>query len=216
MTARGLQVLAVSLLLLGGARGLSDWVYDRAANQKAAQLIAAANNGTSHIAPSTTKPSQTAFEDYTVPALNPRYIYIPRLNITAIVRRLGTTPDNEIATPDNVYDAGWYQGSSRPGQPGAMIVDGHVSSWTTHGVFYGLDALRPGDDIHITRGNGSVVTYTVVKSMTYPADKVDMATVLTPVTKTRPGLSLITCTGDIIPGTNDFNKRIVVFASLAS
>ncbi|HEU4967085.1 MAG TPA: class F sortase, partial [Candidatus Saccharimonadales bacterium] len=119
MTARGLQVLAVSLLLLGGARGLSDWVYDRAANQKAAQLIAAANNGTSHIAPSTTKPSQTAFEDYTVPALNPRYIYIPRLNITAIVRRLGTTPDNEIATPDNVYDAGWYQGSSRPGQPGA-------------------------------------------------------------------------------------------------
>lgn len=141
---------------------------------------------------------------------------IPKLNVTAIVRRLGTTPSGEMVTPDNVYDAGWYQGSSRPGQPGAMVLDGHISSWTTHGIFYGLNTLRPGDAIHITRGDGSIVTYLVSKSITYNADQVDMAAVFAPVAKNRPGLNLVSCTGDVVAGTNEFDKRIVIFATLAS
>jgi len=30
----------------------------------------------------------------------------------------------------------------------------------------------------------------------------------------KPGLNLISCVGDVIPGTSEFNERIVVFATL--
>jgi hypothetical protein len=38
-----------------------------------------------------------------------------------------------------------------------------------------------------------------------------MAEAMAPVVSGKQGLNLITCTGDVIPGTNHFNERIVVF-----
>jgi hypothetical protein len=39
-----------------------------------------------------------------------------------------------------------------------------------------------------------------------------MSALLSPINAGKPGLNLITCTGDVIKGTNDFTERIVVFA----
>jgi sortase (surface protein transpeptidase) len=94
-----------------------------------------------------------------------------------------------------------------------MLIDGHISSWTARGVFYGLKELKPGDALQIVRGDGVIFNYLVVKSQTYPASNVDMAAALTPVTPGTPGLNLISCSGDVIPGTSNFNERIVVFAA---
>ena len=106
--------------------------------------------------------------------------------------------------------------SSEPGQPGAVLIDGHVSSWTAHGVFYGIKTLVAGDVIQIQRGDGSVFTYKVVRSQIYPAGSVNMAQAMTAVVAGQPGLNLITCTGDVIPGTSQFNQRIIVFAEQVS
>src|ERR1019366_6494106 len=125
----------------------------------------------------------------------------------------GVTTTGALATPSNIYNAAWYNESAAPGQPGAMLVDGHVSSWTAHGVFYGLDTLAAGDKIQVERGDGQIFNYQVIKSEVYNSDDVDMNAAITPVDLTKPGLNLITCAGDVIPGTSEFNKRIIVFAS---
>jgi sortase (surface protein transpeptidase) len=95
-----------------------------------------------------------------------------------------------------------------------MLIDGHVSSWTAHGIFYGIKNLIPGDIIKIQRGDGTVFVYNVVRSQVYQSGNVDMTSAMSPVTPGQPGLNLITCTGDVIPGTSEFNERIVVYATL--
>ncbi len=122
------------------------------------------------------------------------------------------TSSGAIGTPNNVYDTDWYNGSSLPGQPGAMLIDGHVSSWTTPGVFYSIKSLLAGDDIQLERGDGTMFTYKVVSTQIYQSSNVDMKAALNPITPGKPGLNLITCTGNVLAGTNEFNERVVVFS----
>lgn len=172
---------------------------------------------TSSAAPSSKKPGAAQVAAYTVPPLNPKYIAIPSIGIANTpILKLGLLPSGAIATPDNVYETGWYEASGLPGQSGAMFVYGHVSSWTADGIFYNLKELKPGDDVSITRGDNKVYVYEVVSSRVYPYNNVDMSQVLAPINATQPGLNLMTCTGQIIKGTSEFNERLVVFTSLVS
>lgn len=167
-------------------------------------------------APQTIKPTPSAFNSYQVPALDPRYISIPKINVKAIVTAAGLTSNGAIGTPNNVFNTAWYNRSSKPGQPGAVLIDGHVSSWTTNGVFYNLRMLSVGDSIQIERGDGTIITYTVAKVQTYTAEAINMAKILAPIDPAKPGLNLITCAGDVIKGTNEFDKRIVVYSTQTS
>ena len=172
---------------------------------------------TSRSAPSSAKPSARAVASYTVPSDNPKYIAIPAIGVGKTrVLRLGLTSAGAIAVPNNIYDTGWYDNSSLPGRLGAMFIYGHVSSWTADGVFYNLKQLKPGAKVVITRGDNKVFTYQVVSSKVYPYDHVDMNQVLSPVDSGKPGLNLMTCTGAVIRGTSEFNKRLVVFTRLVN
>jgi sortase (surface protein transpeptidase) len=179
---------------------------------KVSALSKSTGQGDGSSVPGTVKPSDSAVRNYTVAPDLPRYIKIPKLGVNARVMQAGVKSDGSLGTPSNVYDAAWYMGSSKPGQPGAMLIDGHVSSWTTHGVFYGLKRLVAGDIIQVQRGDGQLFAYKVVKTQTYPDSGVDMQAAVRPVTPGKPGLNLITCTGRVKPGTNEFNQRIIVFA----
>jgi sortase A len=172
---------------------------------------------TSKSAPSSVKPSTQAVASYSVPPNNPKYIAIPAIGIpNTPILKLGLTSSGAIAVPDNVYDTGWYDGSSLPGQSGAMFIYGHVSSWTADGIFYNLKKLKTGDSITITRGDNKTYTYQVVATKVYPYTNVDMSQVLAPVNSNKPGLNLMTCTGTVIKGTSEFNERLVVFTSLVN
>ncbi len=171
--------------------------------------------GTNESAPSSAKPSAQTIASYKVAPDVPKYINIPAINIPATrVMQLGLAKNNQIAVPGNIYDAGWYNQSAKPGQPGAMFIYGHVSSWQANGIFYNLKKLKPGDKVTVTRGDDKTFTYQVVSSKTYPYNAVDMNQVLAPVDPSKPGLNLMTCTGQIIKGTSEFNERLVVFTSL--
>jgi sortase (surface protein transpeptidase) len=189
---------------------------DHAANVIASHDVALANQGKPSPAPATVRPSPKTVANYTVPASHPRYLSIPSLGIKTQVLAVGLTSAHAIGTPSNVYDTAWYDATTLPGQPGATLIDGHVSSWTTHGVFYNLKSLVPGDSINIQTGDGNTYTYLVVKTQIYAAADVDVNSLLKPVDPTKSGLNLITCTGDVIKGTSSFDKRVVVYASLSS
>ena len=168
-------------------------------------------------APSSAKPAPKTVAAYTVPPLDPKYIAIPAINlVNTPVVRLGLLKSGAIATPDNIYNAGWYDASSRPGQAGAMFIYGHVSNWTADGAFYNLKKLHPGNTVTIIRGDNQTYTYRVISSKIYPYDKVDMSQVLAPINANVPGLNLMTCTGQVIQGTSEFNERLVVFTELVS
>ena len=162
--------------------------------------------------PSTDKITPSAYDRYTVAADLPRYILIPKIGVQAIVEQLGVTTTNQLESPSNIYQAGWYTGSAKPGQPGAMVIDGHVASWSTQGVFYNLSSLKAGDKIAIERGDGTILNYEVVKTQVWNVADVDMQAVQQPINPTKPGLNLITCTGSVTPETSEFNQRLVIFA----
>ena len=212
--------LAVALVLFSLYTSINTLLTNRHATQAVNQLSkksavnlpdSSSNTPASNV-PSTTKPAG-GLAAYTVAPDLPRYISIPRLGVHARVTAVGMLSDGSLKAPGNVYDTGWYTKSAKPGKDGAMLIDGHVSSWTTKGVFYGLKNLQPGDKIEIERGDGVKFTYSVVRSQTYSQGSVDMNAAMNPVDLSKPGLNLITCTGQVIPGTSEFNKRVVVFAS---
>ncbi|MHB1864834.1 MAG: class F sortase [Candidatus Saccharimonadales bacterium] len=161
---------------------------------------------------STAKITASTLASYTVAANLPRYLFIPKLNVDARVLAVGLTANNAVGTPNDVYDTAWYDGSSQPGQNGAILIDGHISSWTTHGVFFGLSKLVKGDEVKLERGDSTMFTYQVVRSQIYPANSVDMKAALSPVSGNQ-GLNLITCAGEVIPGTSSYSDRLVVFTT---
>ena len=205
--------VAIGLLIIGSAISLYAWRANSAANQRAAQLVYEANHNINHAVPSTIKPSMSEVANYVVAPTLPRYLIIPKLSVDARILSIGTNSQGALETPSNVYDTAWYKESAQPGQFGAMLIDGHISSWTTHGVFYELKTLQPGDAIDIQSGNGAIFTYKVVKTQVYAANNVDMTTAMASINPGKPGLNLISCTGDVISGTSEFNQRIIVFAS---
>lgn len=167
--------------------------------------------------PSSKKLSDNFINSYSVPPFSPKYITIPSINLSNTpIYPLGINKDNQISAPDNIYKAGWYTGSAKPGQSGAMFIYGHVSSWTATGAFYNLKNLKPGDKIIITTGANKTYSYKVISKQVYDHNKVDMKKVLAPIDPNRPGLNLMTCTGQIIKGTSEFNQRLVVYTTLDS
>ena len=211
-----LYFLAAIILLFGIGMSINQYLTNRRNDKQAQHYVDLANAGRPSPAPATIKPSTDDINKYQVAPNMPRYLIIPSLNVFARVRSVGVDKTGAIGTPTNVFDTAWYNQSSLPGQSGAALIDGHVSSWKTNGVFYGIKNIKPGELVKVQRGDGKVFTFSVVKNQVYPYDSVDMTALLAPIVPGVPGLNLITCTGKIIHGTNEFNQRMVVFTKLIS
>ena len=214
--------LAVIILMTGSYVSLKAIQTNGVAQAAADKLTHQANQAATHGSGSTTsyatqalstvKPSTAAITSYAVAPNLPKYLKIPAIGVDARVLQVGILASGALGTPDNVYDTAWYKGSAQPGQPGATLIDGHVSSWTAHGVFYNLHNLKAGDTIQIVKGDNTVINYQVVKTQVYSSNNVNMQAAITPITPGVSGLNLITCTGQVIKGTSQFNERVIVFA----
>jgi LPXTG-site transpeptidase (sortase) family protein len=211
----GLVVCAIVLFTIGIFVSVDSWRTNRKAEATVKKLQTTTNTNNAQPAgdtpPKTNQPSPNDLSLYQVAPTKPRIVSIPKIGVKARILPEGVSKDGSLAAPSNVYDTGWYAASSLPGQQGAMLLDGHVSSWTTEGVFYNLKKLQAGDVVMIERGDAKTYQYKVVKTQTYSADAVDMNAAITPVVPGTPGLNLITCGGKVKPGTSEFTDRIVVF-----
>ena len=137
--------------------------------------------------------------EYTVAADRPRYLSIEKLGITnARVLAMGINSKGEMATPNNIFDVGWYEGSGKPGQGGTMIIDGHNGGPNVYGVFKKLPDLVTGDIIKIERGDGAIFNYKVVENVTVALAESDdyMIKAAKSPEKNRESITLITCTGE--------------------
>ena len=148
---------------------------------------------------------------YKVPADEPRILKIDALGINARVRSMGVNSIGAVQAPVNIYDSGWYSGSSKPGTYGATFIDGHASGATRQGLFAYLDTLKVGNVVSIEKGDGEVLNYKVVHVETVSKDAVDMNKVLHTYGGASEGLNLMTCTGTWIASEKTYDNRVVVY-----
>lgn len=165
--------------------------------------------------PAEDKPTTTNMGTYHVAPDLPQQIIIPKLYVYARVRSMSVNDKNELQAPGNIYDAGWYNASAKPGSgagSGAMLIDGHVHGPSQPGVFVNIKKLVAGDDIQVLRGDGKTFHYSVVKVQNVDAANLDIGASLTSATPGKPALNLITCGGPYDKQTGEYTQRTLVFA----
>jgi LPXTG-site transpeptidase (sortase) family protein len=214
---KGLPFIIILLSLFAGV-GISFVVYT-AVNGKATVTQPIASGAGSDNADVVAEASEETpvpvqvVQKYTVPNDEPRMLKIDSLGINARIRPMGINSIQAISAPVNIHDSGWYIGSSKPGAPGAMFIDGHASGTTRKGLFAYLDTMKDGNVITIERGDGQSLNYQVVHVETVPKDTVDMSKVLSTYGGAAEGLNLMTCTGTWLPDQKTYDKRAIVYTT---
>ena len=145
------------------------------------------------------KPSNEEVREYKVAPDRPRYLTVEKVGIVnARILPMGVNTEGELDTPRNIFDVGWYEGSSKPGQGGTLIIDGHNGGPHVHGVFKELPSLSKGDIIKVERGDGEVFRYEVVENNAIALNESN-AYMSTASRSPEPGtesVTLISCTGE--------------------
>lgn len=147
----------------------------------------------------------------------PVRLAIPSLGLfQAPVEPVGLTGDGALAVPASQYgdEVGWFEQSPSPGQFGPAVLVGHVDTAVGPAVFHRLDAVRPGDQIEVTRLDRRVAVFEITEVRSY--DKASL-----PVDRlygdfSRPALRLITCGGPWVGGETGYADNVVVFAALVA
>jgi sortase (surface protein transpeptidase) len=143
---------------------------------------------------------------------------IPALGVSSPLPALGLNADGTVQVPsldDPNSKAGWYRGSPTPGAIGPAIVLGHIDSKKYGpGVFYRIGSLTPGQEVDVTRQDGTVAVFKIDGVRSYPKDQFPTKDVYGNID--HAGLRLITCGGTFDPAKGSYESNIVVYASLAS
>jgi sortase (surface protein transpeptidase) len=215
--------LGAILLMVGGAFALyastrSNKLVTTQAKALSDKAVAA-ENFSEGSKPALDPPVETPVPDtvvrsYAVAPDLPRYISVPKIkNGRSRVLPMGLDAEGLLKTPRNVWDTAWYDGSSKPGDKvGAALIMGHVSGPTNGGVFYNLYRVTDGDEINVTLGDGTTLTYTIVGKEEVPADSIEMTKYLISRDVDKAGLTIMTCAGEFNPKTQTYDKRLAVFA----
>lgn len=146
----------------------------------------------------------------------PLALDIPSIEVHSDLQQVGLTDTGalEVPAPGPHYDeAAWYRYSPTPGSLGPAVVLGHIDSAANGpSVFFRLGELAPGDEISITRADGSVAVFAVDEVHRYPKD--DFPTELVYGDIDHAGLRILTCGGAFDESIGHYEDNIVVFASL--
>ncbi|MEU7755925.1 class F sortase [Micromonospora sp. NPDC049171] len=147
-------------------------------------------------------------------ASRPTSLAIDKIDVRAPVHEVGIAPDGTIAVPDaaRAQEAGWYDQGPTPGQYGPAVIVGHVDTTSGPAVFHQLRELRDGDQIEVSRTDGSVAVFEVNSVEKFDKGRLPVDEVYGDFS--RPSLRLITCGGQWVGGETGYSDNVVVFASL--
>lgn len=208
----GLVVAALIILAVTAYISIDTWLV----NAKTATHLETSTD--ENAAPSSeeegkeeTEITPDALSQHTVATDQPRALYIDKLKVAARVLPMSVNNTGSIQAPVNVYDAGWYTGSVKPGETGAMFIDGHASGPTREGLFAYLDTLEKNDTLQVEKGDGTKLKYKVVRTEVVALSDIDMKKILLPHNGVTKGLNLMTCTGKWLPREKTYDHRVVVY-----
>jgi sortase (surface protein transpeptidase) len=151
-----------------------------------------------------------------LPPSEPTRLAVPAIGVDTSLIQLDQNADGTVQVPPLTSDspAGWYDKSPTPGQVGPAVILGHVDTPAGRSVFYSLGLLRQGDQVSVTRADGTVAVFTVDRVAEYPKNAFPQLTVYGNTDNAQ--LRLITCGGAYDESIGHYVDNIVVFASLTS
>ena len=142
----------------------------------------------------------------------PTRLEIPTLGADVPLLDLGLQADGTLEVPPDASGVGWFTGGPTPGEIGPAVIVGHVDWAGEPGVFYDLRDMVPGDDIIVTREDGSQARFVVRSTEQFP--KADFPTASVYGNIDHAGLRLITCGGSFDRSARSYEDNIIVFAEL--
>jgi hypothetical protein len=143
----------------------------------------------------------------------PVRLQVAAIGVDSTLMKLGLGSDGTLDVPPGGFPAGWYTGGPTPGEMGPAVIAGHVDM-KGPGVFYRLHSMKPGDQITITRADGSKPVFRVTRVEQYLKDS--FPTKLVYGNLDHAGLRLITCGGTFNSQTGHYEDDLVVFADLVA
>ncbi len=160
-------------------------------------------------------PQSSTVEDepLALSAAEPVRLAIPKIDVdVAFETPLGLEESGEIEVPEAYDRVAYYKYGPTPGELGPAVVLGHVDSFEGPAVFFSLGQLKPGDQITVTRADGSLAIFAVEALERHPQS--GFPTVQVYGDLDHAGLRLITCTGTYDHGTLRYSHNLIVFAKL--
>ena len=144
----------------------------------------------------------------------PVRVQIPKIGVASSLDRLGRAPDGtvQVPGPDRWEVPGWYELGPRPGELGSAVILGHVDSTRGPAVFFRLRELRAGDEIEVTRADGSSVRFVVQRTAQYDKQRFPTDEVYYPTLTSA--LRLVTSGGEFDTSTGHYRSNIIVFATI--
>jgi hypothetical protein len=142
----------------------------------------------------------------------PVRVLIPAIGVNSELMDLGLQADGTLQVPSTGFPAGWFTGGPTPGEVGPAVLAGHVDWGGSPGVFYGLRDLVAGDDITVTRQDGSTAVFRVQQVKRFAKDAFPTRAVYGNLD--HAGLRVITCGGAFDHEARSYVDDIVVFADL--
>lgn len=136
----------------------------------------------------------------------PTRLVAPTIGLDTSVVEVGVVKQNGKAVWETAWhSAGHHLSSARPGQPGNMVISGHVSvadPRTASAVFANLSRLKAGDVVEVYSGTERY-TYTIQSTSTVLPNALNVLR-----SNHQSRLTLITCTPDL-------KHRFVVVGTLS-
>jgi hypothetical protein len=160
----------------------------------------------------TPKATQPPERPAVMAASKPIRIEVPAIGVDSDLMALGLQPDGTLEVPPDGFPAGWFTGAPTPGERGPAVIVGHIDWVTGPGVFYELGSLSVGDEIRVSRADGSVAVFTTTQLAEYPKDAFPTALVYGDID--HAGLRLISCGGSFNTRTGHYEDNIVAYAEL--
>lgn len=212
-------VAGIGLLLIGFACSSGDGEGE-AADDGFTPLAATATPTPTQTSPGTT---QTATA---VPTATPTpfdgavaRLRIPRFGVDSAIEAIGIKPNNELDTPKNPHNTGWYNIYDKPGFGGNAVFSAHVDYFPNiKGPFNQLAKANIGDEVVVVMEDGTEYVYQVIKRERYRVETIPMGDIIWP--KDKPAdvewITLITCGGEFVQtssnGAGEYLHRDVVVA----
>jgi LPXTG-site transpeptidase (sortase) family protein len=147
-----------------------------------------------------------------LPSSRPVQVDIPALGVSQETIDLGLAANGSMQVPSGPDPVGWFAESPTPGEIGPSVLAGHLTWNGADGVFRHLQALKSGDEIVVTRADGTRPRFVVTEVVQYSKDDFPMARVY--ANTPGPQLRLITCAGDYNPGSRSYSDNVVVYATM--
>lgn len=202
----------VVLALVGGARVLTDSGPGTGHSDRPASRAASAPEpATQDRAHSATGTGPLLDVETAAQAAAPANVRIPPLAVESGLDRIGVDAGGVLEPPPRWQVPAWFEGGPRPGEVGPAVIAGHVDSPTGPAVFAKLKGLRPDDRIEIVDRDGNTHVFAVDRLEQAPRREFPTEAVYGPTPD--PQLRLITCDGDYLSRTGQYEDNLIVYAT---